>query len=111
MKIKHLAAATALAIAAAATAATADQFSECLVNEAEAEAVGTMSRAQKFALESQAELLGENYRAIMEQQGMTAMQSIELFRRLATKEGMMNEGMAYVFIFSMTCAKHLDRGV
>jgi len=67
-----------------------------------------MSRAQKFALESQAELLGENYRAIMEQQGITAMQSIELFRRLATKEGMMNEGMAYVFMFSMTCAEHLD---
>ena len=110
MKIKHLAAATALAIAAA-TAATADQFSDCLINEAEAEVGVTMSRAQKFALESQAELLGENYRAIMEQQGMTAMQSIELFRRLATKEGMMNEGMAYVFIFSMTCAKHLDRGV
>ena len=111
MKIKHIVAATALAISAAATAATADQFSECLVNEAEAEVGANMSRAQKFVLQSQAELLGENFREIMEQQGMTAMQSIELFRRFATKEGMMDEGMAYVFIFSMTCAKHLDRGV
>jgi hypothetical protein len=109
MKIKHLAAATALAIAA--TAATADQFSDCLINEAEAEVGVTMSRAQRFVLESQSELLGENFREIMEQQGVTAMQSIELFRRFATKEGMMDEGMAYVFIFSMTCAKHLDRGV
>ena len=109
--MKKTIAAISLAIAAAATAATADQFSECLVNEAEAEVGANMSRAQRFVLQSQAELLGENYRAIMEQQGMTAMQSIELFRRLATKEGMMNEGMAYVFIFSMACAKHLDRGV
>ena len=111
MKIKHIVAATVLAIVGVATTATADQFSECLINEAEAEVGATMSRTQRFVLQSQAELLGENFREIMEQQGMTAMQSIELFRRFATKEGMMDEGMAYVFIFSMTCAKHLDRGV
>ena len=107
MKIKHLAAATALAIAAA-TAATADQFSDCLINEAEAEVGVTMSRAQRFVLESQSELLGENFREIMEQQGVTAMQSIELFQRFATKEGLMDEGMAYVFIFSKACANHLE---
>ena len=106
MKIKHLAAATALAIAA--TAATADQFSDCLINEAEAEVGVTMSRAQRFVLESQSELLGENFREIMEQQGVTAMQSIELFQRFATKEGLMDEGMAYVFIFSKACANHLE---
>ena len=101
----------ALTAATAATTATADQFSECLVNEAEAEAGATMNRAQRFSLESQAELLGENFREVMKRQGMTAPQSIEFFRRLATKEGIMDEGVAYILMFSMTCAKHLDRGV
>lgn len=106
-KAKIATIATAIAISIATTA-SADQFSECMIREMEAEAGTTMNRAQRMALGSQAELMGDNFRDLMKQKRMNAPQAIEFFRRVATEAGIMDEGVAYILLFSMACSNHLD---